>query len=183
MNIDYLYWFFSTIAQTLGAIVAVVGMLSIYRLQVIYGRIKDLVKDNKERFTVVTDLRITPPHDPVEFAESCITICKAIDSKSDAVSSDTVSHDLHKAADEILDIVKHRKKIIQQFTPFLIIHLGIIFASIIALPLCKLFESSAELLPFPLKIFMVIFVISFTIGALVKAFQQTKELCILMLIE
>jgi len=35
MQIDDLYWFFSTIAQTFGAIVGVVGMLTVFRFQLI----------------------------------------------------------------------------------------------------------------------------------------------------
>ena len=39
---DDLYWLFSTIPQTLGAIVGIIGMLTVYKLQIISTSIKDL---------------------------------------------------------------------------------------------------------------------------------------------
>ncbi len=50
-------WFFSTIAQTLGAIVAVVGMLTVYKLdrigntqERIFDEIRDIVRLNEDHF-------------------------------------------------------------------------------------------------------------------------------------
>lgn len=165
MNIDYLYWFFSTIAQTLGAIVAVGGMLAVYRLQMLYNRIRDIMKDYEQLLQKALSLPISGiPRDLDNFIKACRRVNK---------------YGVDIGADKIEEADSQRNKIIQQFKPFLLIHLEIIFASIIALPLCKLLA----LLPPPLIICIAIFAIGFTTWALVKAFQQTKELCIILLIE
>ena len=46
---DTLYWLFSTIAQTYGAIVGVIGMLTVYRLQNLSNFIKEAMDNSKDR--------------------------------------------------------------------------------------------------------------------------------------
>jgi hypothetical protein len=63
MNEDTLYWVFSTIAQTYGAIVGIIGMLTIYRLQNLSNRIEDCRKRiEKNAFTTFgAEARILSP--------------------------------------------------------------------------------------------------------------------------
>jgi len=46
---DTLYWLFSTVAQTYGAIVGVIGMLTVYRLQNLSNFIKEAMDNSKDR--------------------------------------------------------------------------------------------------------------------------------------
>jgi len=46
MTEQTLYWLFSTVAQTLGAIVGIIGMLTVYRLQNIPNQKRQIMEDS-----------------------------------------------------------------------------------------------------------------------------------------
>ena len=46
MTQETLYWLFSAIAQTLGAVVGIIGMLAIYKFQLISNHIRTLMENS-----------------------------------------------------------------------------------------------------------------------------------------
>ena len=46
MTQETLYWLFSTIAQTLGAVVGIIGMLTIYKFQLISNHVRTLMENS-----------------------------------------------------------------------------------------------------------------------------------------
>lgn len=59
MTQESLYWLFSTIAQTYGAIVGIIGMLTVYRLQTLSNQIENSRKNSEESVKVLVGLDVS----------------------------------------------------------------------------------------------------------------------------
>ncbi len=130
MTDDALYWLFSTIAQTLGAIVGVIGMLTVYKLQLIANNIRQRMEGSVESRKVYypdTFFSITPE----EFVESWFNL-----REPDSVQSDH-SDSLDIVAALLNRLLANRKEIISGFLYFLIPNLSFIVLSILGLLHCN----------------------------------------------
>jgi len=154
-----LFWLFSTIAQTLGAIVALVGMLAIFRLQVLHNRIRGIMNSTRDL------IKGGIPYDIDKYQAKLIK-------KSDKLRTNDppLANGYLQVANDIKSADAQRNEIIKQFKPFLYIHLAIILASLIVLPFCRSFE-----------LFVTIFLVALlAIIALGFAFYFTVRLCKLL---
>ena len=72
MTEETVYWVFSTMAQTYAAILGIIGMLTIYKLQNLYNSKKDAVKqaDNPSRKLFSVNVYTKTPEELVEWWES-----------------------------------------------------------------------------------------------------------------
>jgi hypothetical protein len=96
LHIENLWWFFSTVAQNYGTVVAIVGAFTLYRLQTL--------SDYEDR--ALTQMM---PDD---------------ERKSKIAKYNTVKNDIR-----------------EKFAPFLVVHLGIILFTLIAIPVSALSTS------------------------------------------
>lgn len=126
---DTLYWFFSTIAQTYGATLGVLGMFSIYRLQSLYNKKENCRRQSEEAAISAFGLP-AKGFSPEDLQEKFSRATG--EEKSKWGSSNTEI--LHKAVNRIDRHLKQGKKIRNNFFIFMIINLFIIVASIILLP-------------------------------------------------
>lgn len=131
MPVDDLYWLFSTIAQTLGAIVGLIGMISVYRLQGLSNSKREIMNrtiDARKSHFGLDAFKQTPE----EFVEDC---WKKIEAGEIGDSGHGTT--LKVAWYQLTDVFRSRETIILPFRLFLIFNLAIIFLSILALPFCK----------------------------------------------
>ncbi|MBW1752741.1 MAG: hypothetical protein JRJ46_06485 [Deltaproteobacteria bacterium] len=131
-----LYWLFSTVAQTLGAIIGVVGMLTVYRLQNISNTIRDHYHSSEDARNIF-GLRFTK--NATFFIEQWGKYKKAnpqILDKTDYNYNEAKDLDIIK--DEIKKLMLRRAKIKSKFVESLIINLIILFGSIAIIPFSKI---------------------------------------------
>jgi len=126
MDTDQLYWLFSTIAQTLGAIVGVIGMLTIYKLQIISNYI-----DKKMENSLLLRMKVFPgagDQPPEDFYKGMKEInLKAFNLKDNEMMS--LRQDWHVLASQLF----RERRLIKGFLFFIIPNLLFIFISIIAI--------------------------------------------------
>jgi len=129
-----LYWLFSTIAQTYGAIVGVIGMLTVYRLQILSNYIKEAMDSTKKR-RESHFAEAAYGQDVKEFIEGWNnrkTSSREFD-KNDIKFLTEASDNLRRTLDQI-------EKIKVRGINFLLTHLIIIVLSIVALLFCGILE-------------------------------------------
>ncbi|MBW1754372.1 MAG: hypothetical protein JRJ46_15110 [Deltaproteobacteria bacterium] len=136
MTPDDLYWLFSTIAQTLGAIVGVVGMLTVFRLQNISNTIREYYRSSEDARNIF-GLRFTK--NATFFIEEWGKYKKANPQILDKTDHDyNEAKDLDIIKDEIKQLMLRRAKIKSKFIESLIVNLIIIFGSIAIIPFSKI---------------------------------------------
>lgn len=131
---DTLYWLFSTVAQTYGAIVGVIGMLTVYRLQNLSNFIKEAMDKSIDRRNYYLGETIYG-QDPRWFIEAWHKRkeSREIRNPDDKKFLDSLSDDLSRALDQT-------EKIKMRGIRFLLAHLFIIIFSILALLFSKALE-------------------------------------------
>jgi hypothetical protein len=131
-----LYWLFSTIAQTLGSIGGVVGMLTLFRAQNISNTIMKYYRSSEDARNIF-GLRFTK--NATVFIEKWGKYKKAnpqILDKTDYNYNEAKDLDIIK--DEIKKLMLRRAGIKSKFVESLIINLIIIFGSIAVIPFSKI---------------------------------------------
>lgn len=133
-----LYWFFSTVAQTLGAIVGVIGMLTVYKLQNVTTSMQQLVdvtfNQRSSIFGGEKALNQTPEDVITDFIEKYPTI----DMTSNELKSNASLSVVYNAYRRILMSFYRYKKIrFRFFTIFLPPQLSAIFFSLVLLPFSR----------------------------------------------
>ena len=123
MKVDDLYWLFSTIAQTLGALVAVIGMLSIFKFQNLASYMNELVRRGDTYLSGGI----------AQIPESIIKELKKRSNYSD-VQDEQHQNVLARLMSELELSLATRKEIRDRFMKFIIPNLVLIVASIIAIP-------------------------------------------------
>ena len=127
---EALYWFFSTIAQTLGAIVGVVGMLTVFKLQNITASMQQLVDNTLNQRSAIFEgekaLNQTPKDVVTDFYEKWIKNDKIKEYEDNA--SVRVIHFAYLRIINSFDIYKKIR--FRFFFTFLIPQLVVIFFSI-----------------------------------------------------
>lgn len=167
MTAETLYWFFSTLAQTLGALVGVVGMLTVFRLQNIYNSINSAMKGS-------SDLRRSCYGSPYHLSQTTEQFIETwpekIERESNLLSHDT-GKDLHKTYKYLIYQISLVPKIRRSFYLFLLSNLTVIFSSLICILFMeKIFEYLVSIM------FMVVGVILLFITMV-----PTFRLCVLFI--
>lgn len=120
--VDDLYWLFSTIAQTLAAIVALVGMLAVYRLQIISNS-KNQIMNASEKSRIYFHGTPAMSQTPESFVSDWRNYRKNSDNP-----------ELDGIVSQLENLIKTDKKIKSDFKPFLFVNLGTILGSLFAIP-------------------------------------------------
>ena len=139
MNENTLYYFFSTIAQTFGAIVGLIGMLTVYKLQKIQYSIEKQYEDKKTG--IVVSLGNDPDYYQMEELPSLWEKTKQglVPEEAGWDGSHYVFRDFVLFLNDTLPI----KKLTQdRFIHFLILNTFIIFLSLILLLFCQRLSTS-----------------------------------------
>ncbi|MBU2496169.1 MAG: hypothetical protein KJ935_06715 [Candidatus Omnitrophica bacterium] len=129
MNADTLYYFFSTLAQTYGAIVGLIGMLTVYRLQ-------QLSNDPSKAVALVED--IMPGLDFGTNRDPYYVKTKWLRIKQNR--GNLVAENIERFDQMVNSIDNAPKKINRtkyRFIIFLISNVSIIFLSLVLLPFCE----------------------------------------------
>ena len=134
MNADTLYYLFSTLAQTYAAIVGLIGMLTVYKLQQLRTdpvKAVTLVEDVFKHSVIESELgTIRDPDYVKKFCLNLITNKPSIIPDKSAERLDQMV----KSIDKIYDVMNGTK---DRFIFFLLSNLLIIFLSLILLPFCE----------------------------------------------
>ena len=131
MTPEALYWLFSTIAQTLGAIVGLIGVFSVYRIQVLRKGQEDIMERTlpaRKVFFGLSAVGQTQTQFYTRWGEV------EEDKKGQNVEPAAI---LNRAIDELTLVMLSRDIIISNFRLFLTINLMAIFACVLALPYCN----------------------------------------------
>ena len=131
MTPDALYWLFSTIAQTLGAIVGLIGVFSVYRIQVLRKGQGDIMEKTLPARKVFFGLSAAG-----QSQAQFYTRWGEIEEEKKRQNVEPASI-LDRAIDELTLVMLSRDIIISNFRLFLTINLMAIFASVLALPYCN----------------------------------------------
>jgi len=131
-----LYWLFSTIPQTLGAIVGVVGMLTVFDLQNISNTIRDHYHSS-EQYRKYFNLRFT------KNAMDFIEVWEKYKKDNPKIVDKNQHHydhvkELDSIKDAIEELLEQRANIKPKFIDSLIVNLIIIFGSIAIIPFSKI---------------------------------------------
>lgn len=139
MNNDTLYYFFSTIAQTYGAIVGLIGMLTVYRLH----RLEDTIsqKYNQVRDDILSSSGKNPDDYKMEELSPLWE-----ETKQGLVPEREGWNQCHYVFRSFIlfldDILPTRSFTKDRFIHFLIVNALIIFLSLILLPFCESLSKS-----------------------------------------
>ncbi len=139
MSIEDLYWLFSTIAQSLGAIVGIIGMLTVYKLQTMANYIREVMGGSVHaRTSFFADSHLQTAE---QLIENWAAVKKRTDDsmRGEKKELDRVVIDLTKALDA-------RKQIIFRFFLFLIPNLLFIVLSISGLLYCHSLTPRGDLI-------------------------------------
>ncbi len=146
--IEDLRWFFSTIAQTLGAVVGLVGMVCVYRLQGIYSSKWDIMQGSdvsrEESFGISAH-----GQSAVDFIEAWSNMEKEGIPHLDRSILDATAVGL-------TDLLDMQASIKFRLIAFLIVNLTIIFGFIVALPFCEFLSAYRDRVIFEAVVFVII---------------------------
>jgi hypothetical protein len=130
MTPDALYWLFSTIAQTLGAIVGLIGVFSVYRIQVLRKGQDEIMERTLSARKLFFGLSATGQSQSQFYTRWG----EVAESKKQQNAEQTAI--LNRAMDELTLVMLSRDIIVSNFRLFLTITILAIFASVLALPYC-----------------------------------------------
>jgi hypothetical protein len=130
MTPDAMYWLFSTIAQTLGAIVGLIGVFSVYRIQVLRKAQEETMERTLAARKIFFGLSATG-----QSQSQFYTRWGEIDEANKQQHPEQAGI-LNRAIDDLTLMMLSRDLIIINFRLFLTINLMTIFASVLALPYC-----------------------------------------------
>ncbi|MBW1910484.1 MAG: hypothetical protein JRJ11_13250 [Deltaproteobacteria bacterium] len=170
MTEDTLYWLFSTIAQTYGAIAGIIGMLTVYKLQQLSNAKKDAFKEVGEPLLDLLagpELNLITPENTVKWWKDNPDKHAHFFGGSDHPRKRILS----AAVSKINEIIAAKENIKRSFKVFLFAHMGIISGSII----CLFFTESL--------VFHKISIISAIVLVVFISFLSTTVLCFSLLKE
>lgn len=146
---DDFYWFFSTIAQTLGAIVGVIGMLTVFRFQNLTNSMQHHLDGTfKQRFQYFGSEKVYN-QTPEVFINDFEDKFPDIDTTRKKLKDASSFSDMYNAYRQISSLSKTYKKIRNRFFfTFLIPQLIVIFFSIESLILSKNFADTITIWSF-----------------------------------
>ena len=157
MDANDLYWLFSTIAQTLAAIVALVGMVCVYRFQGIHTSKWNILQNSMEvRWSYFTEDSYT--QNAEKFLEA-LSKKKGIGDQRDLAKLNAVKCGL-------VELLESQAEIRLKFIIFLLFNLTVILLCISALPFCK------DLVSWGIPTVIL------TVTTLAESFVLTGDLCI-----
>lgn len=128
---EALYWLFSTIAQTLGAIVGLIGVFSVYRIQVLRKGQDEIMERSlpaRKRFFGLSAAGQSQTQFYTRWGD--------VDEAKKQQHPEEASI-LNRAIDELTLVMLSRDIIISNFRLFLTINVLAIFACVLALPYCN----------------------------------------------
>lgn len=161
MDPNVLYWFFSTIAQTLAVIVAVIGMLIVYRLQNISQCISMIMNNSYEHRLSLFKGRVVTQR-AEEFIEDIesknIELEEAENQRRRPPFSVQDLRQATTAANEIILLSKERDLVKRTFFIFLIPHLAAILIPIILLPYANILATFSKMI---IILFAIVFIYTF----------------------
>ena len=130
MSTQDLQWLFSTIAQTLGAIVGIIGMLTVYKLQTIANYMKESMEETvqfRRDFFGMESYSQTPD----QFVENWPQVKEGLD---DVMTQKRKV--LDRLAIDLTRLSAARNQLISRFFLFLIPNLSFVVLSILGLLYC-----------------------------------------------
>ena len=169
MDTDRLYWLLSTIAQTLGTIVGFIGMLTVYRLQLISNYMTKIMEESegaRKIFFVHPGIIITDQTPEQFIAQFEIWLNERRLSKK-LIEDEKTIWETSKAWNKINNYYSDRQILIFKFMLFFIPSLFLIILSIIGILWCPIFVKINET------------AINIVIGAfLLYVFISTTNICL-----
>ena len=161
MDENTLYWLFSTIAQSYGAIIGIIGLLVVYRLET-QSRLREsitasLMAEDKIRdaFLNVKATGWSAEDMSYHYNNPDPGLEKSLDKLLDR----TVSSDLKDGVTRIDNSIKLGTTIREKFSLFVKFHLGLIIGPIILIHIVPLFFSDGQTFIRPIVIFIIFLVI------------------------
>jgi len=139
MNADTLYWLFSTIAQTYGAIVGIIGMLTIYRLQTLSNQMENCRKNAEESVKISVGLNMSLL-DAENLVKAWINKPQDQIRKIKESSLDRFNI-INREVEKINKCIKQRNDIRHDFKSFIFSHVSMIILAIILLTQVTLLAS------------------------------------------
>ena len=128
MTQETLYWLFSTVAQTYGAIVGILGMLVVYKLQHLSTTIIELRQDYKDTirfFFAMQSINMSDNHLVISW-----------DQISDARESTPEKNEMDDLITTLKPLLHKSNEIRREFKIFILPHLLLIILSILSLLVC-----------------------------------------------
>lgn len=161
---DALFWTFSTIVQSFVALLALLGMVAIYRLQSLEGELSHLCETTRSYVEYFKG----PPARAYTH-EEIITECKKISEGSLIVSGVEINH-IKRTTERLNQIIGHKKKIRVDIHDFIEITIFIIFISLVFLPWTPVIAKHGS------GLFFLIIVLISAIYSLLSAMRLIKTI-------
>jgi len=163
MTAETLYWLFSTVAQTYGAIVGIIGMLTVYKLQIIRNKKTEIIKQTDRQLQYFFDYkRFTMTPEDIVYAWETGNYDKR--NNADTAIMDNLIK-------EIKQVNKVTKEIKTSFKAFLVYHLAMITISMVCLLQTEILETSNIRITLAIS---TIFIISFILTTIL-CYSLLKE--------
>lgn len=133
MDTESAYWFLSTISQTLAAIVGLIGMVTVYKLQMIKNSINELMTVSRK----LRDSHYNPPVAVTQISSDFVKIFESETLKKNPLNTykgwDDTLKELYEFYNGIKHLMAQKKKIIRYFKIFIFVYMFSIFFSLVGL--------------------------------------------------
>jgi len=146
MDTESAYWFLSTIAQTLAAIVGLIGMVTVFKLQMIKNSINELMTASRDLRNYHYSSSVAAPQISADFVEKFESETLKNHPLDTYKGWDDPQKELYGSYKRIKHLMAQKKKIIRYFKIFVFVYMFSIFFSLVGLADIPTFTILAEII-------------------------------------